>query len=192
MKQKNVNIRRLTVTAMLIALATVLSLIKVIKMPLGGSVTLLSMLPIAMISIEYGIGWGFSSAFLYSIIQFALDAGEAFSWGLSVWALIGTVVFDYLLAYTSLGISGIFRKRGVKGVCSGIFIALLLRFTCHFISGVLVFGAVCPEGWNPAVYSICYNGAYMLPEAVFTMIGASVLFKLPQINRLMAGDKLTP
>lgn len=190
MNTQKTNTKRMVLTALLISLATVLSIIKVIKMPLGGSVTLLSMLPIAMLSIEYGMKWGISSAFLYSIVQLCLDFGEVLSWGLTPIVLIGTIVFDYVLAYTALGISGAFRKKGVKGICVGIFIALLIRFISHFISGAILFASWCPEGWNVVLYSLCYNGAYMLPEMIFTMIGASVMFKLPQINKLMQGDKI--
>ena len=190
MKTQSTKTKRMVLTALLISLATVLSLIKVWKMPLGGSVTLLSMLPIAMLSIEYGVKWGLSSAFLYSIVQLCLDFGEVLSWGLTPVILIGTIIFDYVLAYTALGISGAFRSKGIKGICIGIFIALLIRFVSHFISGTILFANWCPEGWNTALYSICYNGAYMLPEVIFTMIGASVMFKLPQINRLMQGDKI--
>ncbi|MEE1282340.1 MAG: energy-coupled thiamine transporter ThiT [Acutalibacteraceae bacterium] len=190
MNTQKTNTKRMVLTALLISLATVLSIIKVIKMPLGGSVTLLSMLPIAMLSIEYGMKWGISSAFLYSLVQLCLDFGEVLSWGLTPIVLIGTIVFDYVLAYTALGISGAFRKKGVKGICIGIFIALLIRFISHFISGAILFASWCPEGWNIVLYSLCYNGAYMLPEMIFTMIGASVMFKLPQINKLMQGDKI--
>lgn len=182
--------KRMVLTALLISLAAVLSMVKVLKMPLGGSVTLLSMLPIAMLSIEYGTKWGLSSAFLYSIVQFGLDFGEVLSWGLTPAVLIGTIVFDYVIAYTALGVSGAFRDKGIKGICSGIFVALLIRFVSHFISGTILFASWCPDGWNVVLYSICYNGAYMLPEMVVTMIGASVMFKMPQINRLMAGDKI--
>ena len=190
MKTQSTRTKRMVLTALLISLATVLSLIKVWKMPLGGSVTLLSMLPIAMMSIEYGIKWGLSSAFLYSIVQLCLDFGEVLSWGLTPAILIGTIIFDYVIAYTALGISGVFRSKGIKGICCGIFIALLIRFISHFISGTILFANWCPEGWNTALYSICYNGAYMLPEVIVTMIGASVMFKLPQINKLMQGDKI--
>lgn len=190
MNTQNRNTKRMVLTALLISLAAVLSMVKVIKMPLGGSVTLLSMLPIAMLSIEYGVKWGLSSAFLYSLVQFGLDFGEVLSWGLTPAVLIGTILFDYVLAYTALGISGVFREKGIKGICIGIFIALLIRFVSHFISGSILFASWCPEGWNVVLYSICYNGAYMLPEMVVTMIGASAMFKLPQINRLMSGDKI--
>lgn len=184
------NTQRMVVTAVMLALAAVLSLIKIWKMPLGGSVTLLSMLPVAMLSIEYGPKWGFASAFLYSLIQIALDFGEIMSWGLTVWVLIGSFVFDYILAYTAIGFSGLFRKKGVVGICTGIGLALGIRFISHIISGTILFASWCPEGWNTFLYSICYNGAYMLPEIIFTMVASSILFKLPQINKMMAGDTL--
>lgn len=180
-------IRKIVVTSMLISLALILSLITVFKLPLGGSITLLSMLPIAMVSIEYGVKWGLSTAFLYSLLQLIIDLSKVFSWGLSPFILISSVFLDYIFAYTSIGLSGVFRKYGSKGTCMGIFLALFIRFLCHFLSGIFIFSLWCPDNWNVYFYSICYNGAYMLPEAIFTMIGAVSLFRLPQINKLMFG-----
>lgn len=176
-------------TAVMLALATALSLVKIFQMPLGGSVTLLSMLPIAMLAIEYGTGWGLVSAMLYSLIQLTLDLGSVMSWGLTPGVLVGCIVFDYVLAFTSIGLSGLFRTKGYKGICLGIFVALFVRLISHIISGTIFFASWCPEGWNVFLYSVCYNGAYMLPEMIFTMIASVLLFRLPQINKLMAGDK---
>lgn len=174
-------------TAMLIALGTALSLIKVWQMPLGGSITLLSMLPIAIISIEYGVGWGLAGAFIYSLVQMFLDLGAVLSWGLSPVAIVGTILLDYVLAYTSIGLSGLFRRKGIAGICAGVFIALFLRFVFHLISGTVIFGIWMPEGWaNPFIYSVCYNGLYMLPELVLTMAGSVVLFKAPSFNKLLS------
>lgn len=114
---------------------------------------------------------------------------EVFSWGLSPLALIGTIAIDYILAYSAIGLSGIFRKKGVAGVCTGIAIALILRFIFHVISGTIIFASWMPEEWNnPLLYSICYNGLYMLPEIVFTMIGTVILFKIPQFNKLVSSN----
>ncbi len=171
------NTQRLVMTAMMVALATALSFVPIWKMPLGGSVTLLSMLPIVIVSIRYGLAWGMLSGFTYSFIQLGMGLAEVLAWGLSPMALVGTIVFDYVLAYSVLGLSGLFRHRGNFGICAGIFIALLLRFVCHLISGVFIFASFCPEGWNVVWYSVCYNGAYMLPEIILTMIGAVLLFQ---------------
>ena len=93
MKQKD-RLKKLTRCAILIALATVLSLVKIYKLPLGGSITLLSMLPICMISFMYGVKWGIGGAFVYSVIQLALDLAEVLTWGLSPISLAGPVIFD--------------------------------------------------------------------------------------------------
>lgn len=183
------NIKRLVLTAVLIALGTALSLIRIWQMPLGGSITLLSMLPIALISIEYGVVWGLGGALIYSVIQMLIDIAAVLSWGLSPIAIVGTIAIDYILAYTSIGLSGLFRKKGVGGICAGVFIALFMRFVFHLISGTVIFDIWMPEGWsNPFIYSVCYNGLYMLPEMVLTMIGSVLLFKAPSFNRLMASN----
>lgn len=183
------NIKRMVLTAVLIGLGTALSLIKIWQMPLGGSITLLSMLPIALISIEYGVGWGLTGAFIYSIIQMLLDIAAVFSWGLSPAAIAGTIVLDYILAYTSIGLAGLFRKKGIPGICGGVFLALFLRFVFHVISGTVIFDIWMPEGWNNAfIYSICYNGLYMLPETILTMIGSVILFKTPSFNKLVMSN----
>lgn len=185
----NINIKRLVLTAVLIGLATALSLIKIWQMPLGGSITLLSMLPIALISIEYGVKWGMTGAFVYSLIQMFLDLAAVLSWGLSPAAIVGTILLDYILAYTSIGLAGVFRKKGIPGICGGVFLALFLRFVFHLISGTIIFDIWMPEGWaNPFIYSVCYNGLYMLPEMVLTMAGAVILFKTPSFTRLVSGN----
>lgn len=180
------NVKRLVLTAVLIGLGTALSLVKILQMPLGGSVTLLSMLPIALISIEYGVGWGLTGAFIYSLIQMALDLAAVLSWGLSPVAIVGTIALDYILAYTSIGLAGMFRKKGIVGIGAGVFLALFLRFVFHLISGTIIFDIWMPEGWaNPFIYSVCYNGLYMLPELILTMAGSIILFKTPSFNKLV-------
>ena len=192
--QKNKSVYSLTFSAVMVALATVLSLIKVVKMPLGGSVTLLSMLPIVMISPTLGLGWGLGSAFVYALIQLFLGItlDGLFAWGLTPIMLVGTICLDYLLAFTVLGLSGLFAKKGYAGICGGTVLAIFLRFVCHFISGVVIFteldqfelfGNVFVN--RPVLYSLAYNGLYMLPELVVTSFVAFLLFKLPQIRRIM-------
>lgn len=176
---KQITTQQLVTSAVMIALAAILSLIKVWTMPLGGSVTLLSMLPIVLISIRYGVKWGFVTSFLYAIIQIFMDLGSLMSWGMTPATWIGCLVFDYLVAYGILGIAGLFREKGIKGICTGITLALVFRFVSHFISGSIFFDIWCPEGWNVYWYSICYNGAYMLPELIFTLIASVLLFRLP-------------
>lgn len=187
---KSTNVKRLVLTAVLIGLATALSLVKVYQLPLGGSITLLSMLPIALISIEYGVSWGMVGAFVYSLIQFGFGIGEGvFAWGLSPLALVGCIALDYILAYSSLGVAGIFRKKGTGGIIAGVAVAVVLRFVFHLLSGALIFDIWMPDEWsNPWLYSAAYNGSYMLPELIFTIIGAVALFKAPQFAKLVESN----
>lgn len=183
-EKKKVNVKKLTMSAVLIALSAALSMVKVFEMPLGGSVTLLSMLPVCMLSIMYGCKWGLFCSFVYSLTQLVMGIGSVLSWGLTPQALVGSIVFDYLAAFTVLGLAGMFRRHGVPGYIGGISLALLLRAVSHVISGVIFFASWAPEGWNPFVYSIAYNGAYMVPETVFTFAGAIFLLKEPHTAKL--------
>lgn len=180
--------------AVMVALATVLSYIRVFKLPWGGSITLLSMLPIALFSIRRGLKPGFMASFAFALLQFAQGIGDGlFGWGLTAGMLIACIVLDYLGAFTVLGIAGIFRKNGIAGWIAGIAIAVGLRFVCHFLSGVVIWGSF-GQLWdtfyteNTWLYSFVYNACYMLPELIFTIIGAVVLLKAPHTKRLLIED----
>lgn len=195
-KMKKNNTYKLAVCAVMIALGTVLSLIKIFKMPFGGSVTLLSMFPCAMVSIAFGLKWGLAAAFVESVIQLAFGIMDGlFAWGLTPACLIGVIMLDYILAFTVIGLSGMMRKHGYVGICLGTGIAVALRFVCHLISGAVIFAnfenfVAFGSEWvgRPWLYSICYNGAYMLPEMIITMAAALILFRLPQIKRLLGEE----
>ena len=175
---KTSKIRILTECAILIALSTVLSMIKVMTMPLGGSITLLSMLPVCYVSIRHGLKWGLFSSFIYACIQLFLDLGAAMSWGLTAGRWAGMIAFDYIIAFTVLGLAGVFAKKGFAGIMTGTTLAVFLRFVCHVISGAFVFDIWMPEGWaSPIVYSLAYNGAFMLPELIITVAGAAICYK---------------
>lgn len=179
-------IEKLTVSAVMIALATVLSMITVWKMPYGGSITLLSMVPIVLVSVRYGIGWGLCSGFLYSVIQFAQD-GFALNWGLSGTVWIVCMLFDYLFPFTLIGLAGIFRSKGRIGVIVGTAMVLVLRFASHFTTGFTIWASNAADyGFtSPALYSLFYNGQYMLPELIFTTVAVAIICFIPQGKRLM-------
>ena len=173
-KKQNATVTRLVEGAMMLALAIVLSLVTPFKrlLPFGGSITLVSMLPICLFGI---IGEGL------------------FGWGLTPVMLAACIVIDYILAFTVLGLAGIFRKNGIGGWIGGVAVALCARFVSHFISGVVVFastGKIWDElsfvAENKYIYSAVYNGAYMLPELILTVIVAVILFEIPQIRKLIA------
>lgn len=180
------NIRKITVAAILIALGAVLSLIKIWTNPWGGSVTLLSMVPIVLISVMFGVRWGLFSSFVYSLVQIVLDLAGMMAWGMDARMWIGAIVFDYIIAYTSIGMAGLFRKKGIIGICVGTVVALCVRFVSHFISGYIFFDIWMPETFShPAVYSVIYNGTYMLPELISTVIAIIILYKTNAINRII-------
>ena len=177
------NVKRMCVTSVLLALATVLSLIKPFPMPFGGSVTLLSMLPVIILPLMFGTRWGLVSAFIYSLIQLGLDLGAVLSWGLTPYALIGTIALDYILAFSFLGLAGMFKNKGIIGIASGVITVLIFRFLMHFISGVVIFDTFTnADAW---IYSLTYNASYMVPEFITTTLAAVLVFKVPQIKRLI-------
>lgn len=193
MEMKNKPVYKLALSAIFVALATGLSFIKIWEMPLGGSITLLSMLPIAMISIMLGLKWGIGSAFVYSLIQLMFGISEVLSWGLTPVMLVGTMLLDYILPFTVLGVAGAFVKKGYAGICAGVVLALGLRFLSHFLSGVIIFkkleqfelfGTLFAN--RPYLYSFCYNGFYMIPEIIITTIAAVLLFRMSSVKKLMA------
>ena len=142
--------KKLVTTAMLLAFALILSLIQVIKLPFGGSVTAVSMLPVVLISYMYGVRWGLFSAFIYSVLQLFAGFGTVSAFflpGDSQMVFANAVlicIIDYILAYTALGLGGVFKGKmtsKTKELCLGIVVSLLLRYVMHIISGALFFGA---------------------------------------------------
>ncbi len=178
----------------MVAMATVLSFIRVFKMPWGGSITLLSMLPIVIYSIKNGLKNGMLCSFVFSLVQFGQGVIDGiFGWGLTPVALVACILLDYILAYSVIGLAGMFRTKGLAGWIGGTVLPLCLRFVMHFISGVVIWGSY-GELWNgfstdnSVLYSLLYNGAYMLPEIIFTVIGAVILLKAPQTKKVLLKD----
>ena len=185
-------VQKLAVSAVMLALAFILSYITVWKMPFGGTVTAFSMLPICFVSIKYGLKWGLGTAFCYSSLQLFQAIGEIVGWGLTPVMLAATIVLDYLLAFTVIGLAGLFRKKGPAGMIAGAAAACVLRFLVHFVSGVVLwanfdkfvaFGVEWVD--KPVLYSLCYNGAFMLPETALTVFGVVILSVIPQVKKLI-------
>lgn len=178
--KKNTTVRKLVESALMIAVATVLSMIK-IDLPFGGGVTIVSMLPLILISHRHGWKWGVLTAFVYSVAQLLLGLdnvayAENFIMG------VGIVMLDYIVAYTVIGLSGIFGKsRGAVAI--GIAFTFTLRFLCHLVTGAWIWGVWMPDQFmgmpmtNPWIYSALYNGWYMLLELVCTEIVAMLIYQ---------------
>ena len=190
--KKKTNLLKLTECAIMLALATVLSFIKIIQMPMGGSVTLCSMLPIILISIKYSNTTGIVMGLMYSLIQLVSDlpGGNVFYMGMSAGVVIVVALFDYIVPFTMLGFAGMFRKIKTSkipmlGAYIGTVTVVLIRFICHFITGFTVWGQWAPEGMSKYWYSLAYNGTYLLPELGITLIVAVLLLQVPQMRNLL-------
>lgn len=171
--------------AVIIALAYVLDLLCMwlnqvtgvsALLPFGGTVTV-GMLPIVYYSYRHGTLWGLGVGFVYSLLQMLLGfyVPPANTW----WAVVICVMLDYVIAYTVVGLADLFAKpfgrHRIIGYCAGGVIVCVLRFLCSFLSGVILWGSYAPEGMNVWLYSLIYNGSYMLPCAVLTGALAAVL-----------------
>lgn len=139
----------MTECAVMIAVATILSIIKVYEMPWGGSVTAASMLPLVIIGYRHGIKWGVISSVIYSLIQMLLGGGtisaaflpgdDQMKWYLAVIM----VLLDYFFAFSLVGLSGLFRnkEKPSKSLALGAFVGTSARFVMHFLSGWVLWGA---------------------------------------------------
>lgn len=185
-KKGNGRVRRLTETGILLAVSVCLSFIKIIHMPLGGSVTLLSMLPLCVVCRRYGVRWGGFSCLCYGVIQmiFGICFDGLLAWGLSLPALVGCVLLDYIVAFTVLCLSGLFPDSAggcIGAVCLGCF----CRLVSHTLSGAVIFRNLAPFELlsrvfesSPWLYSVLYNGLFMLPECALTVVALVILQKV--------------
>ena len=168
--------RRLAESALMIALATILAEFAVFEFPFGGSVTLFSQLPIVVLSYRYGVKWGLVTGFTMSILQMIFGAAN-FSYVSGISAYLILAFADYIVAFTALGLGGIFKKtvekQAIALACGGALVSLI-RYACHIISGVTIWKEYAGD-MNVWEYSVTYNGAYMIPELIITVIGAVII-----------------
>lgn len=155
--------KTMAVGAMCMALSSVLSLIKLWSMPMGGSITPASMLPLLLFAYCYGVGPGMVLGALYGVMQFLLDG--------MAWAALGAIpnLLDYPIAFALLGLAGVFRGSKAKMIAS-FTLGCFGRFMASFLSGFIFYGEYAPEGMNPVWYSLTYNGSYMLVECVICIV----------------------
>lgn len=174
-KKKSLTTRQLVYSAVAIALAVVCSMIKLFEMPMGGSVTLLSMLFVVLIAYWYGPYVGIMTAVAYGLVQFVTEP---------IFYTIPQMLLDYPLAFGALGLAGFFHKKKY-GLQIGYLVGVVGRFIFATISGVVFFAAYAPEGMNPLVYSMGYQASYLVPEAVVTLI----IISIPPVAKALAHVK---
>ncbi len=166
--------QRLTETAIMLALASILSLLSIINMPFGGNVSAFSMLPIAVIAFRYKTAWGIFTGFVYGLLQMLLGM-QNLTYATSPAAVVAIVLLDYLVAFAVLGFAGIFRriiKDNGTAFALGTFVGCALRYVCHVISGCTVWAGVSIPSSDGLIYSLAYNAAYMVPETLLTVVAA--------------------
>ena len=152
----------------MLALATVIKIVRLYHLPQGGSITAGSMIPILLLGIIYGPEIGFLAGFLYGIISLVT----------SPYILHPVqVLFDYPLPFIALGLVGYFHGRPILGTI----VAIFGRFICHFISGVVFFASYAPAGTSPYLYSLMVNGMFMGIEGAICIV---IMYLLP-IKRFM-------
>lgn len=185
MENRNETLKKLVLSAMMIAIGTVLSL-DMFKFggiwAFGGGVTFCSMLPLVIVSYAYGCKWGVFTAFVYSVLQ-ALLGVDNIQYATSFGMAMGILLLDYIIAYTVIGMAGAFKKvvkNQSLALVLGIFTTFFARFACHFITGWAIWDALWPNefGFVSPLYSLFYNGSYMLPEAVITSVVTVLLYKM--------------
>ena len=216
---KKSNIRRLTESGMMVALATIISFVCSLipvppfNFPFGGGITIAGMLPIVLVAYLYGTRWGLLTGFVYSLIQMLLGHSTVAGLflpveegGMQLYAALLICLIDYIIAYTALGLGGLFRKKMTAGkaLVLGCLVALGTRYLCHIVSGAIFYGAWAEwfftlEGiysWiGKAVldtfqgntlallYSVVYKGCYMIPEMIITPLVALIVVRLPIIKK---------
>ena len=193
---KRLNIYALCLCGIFIALATILSFLPIFEMPMGGSVTLASMLPILFIGLKFGFRWGLGSSVTFMLIQLlqSIIKGNVFVYCVGAGAVITCVLFDYVVPFSILGLSAFAKpKKGsnvnIPKVLIVFSILIIGRFFCHFITGMTIWGQWDDGFWGAFIYSLSYNGSYMGCELAITVVASGLLLSSKQIKKLICEGK---
>lgn len=168
--------KQLVFSGVAMALAIVTSEIKFARLPMGGSITLFSMLFIVLIGYWYGAKAGLLTGFAYGLLQFVLDP---------VFYSPIQLLVDYPLAFGALGLSGFFSGKK-HGLLLGYIAGVIGRYFFAVLSGVVFFAHYAPDGTPAMIYSLTYNATYIVPEAVVTL----VLLAIPAVAKAMQRVKV--
>ena len=186
--KSHLRVRALCEGAIMLALAFVLNMVSkplFANMPQGGSVTL-AMFPVLFYAHRWGVGRGLLVGFAYGLLDMIYDGGYAWGWQ--------SMLMDYLLAYAALGLGGFFKGKA-WGIFPGIAVGCLGRFAIHHLSGITLYRIIEPTevvGFgtfsNAHVYSLVYNGVYMVPNTLIALAIAGLLY-VP-MKKYFAGNDL--
>lgn len=177
---RNQKTRTLVECALMVALATILSFITIYQLPQGGDITAVSMMPLVLVSFRHGPKWGLITGFVYGLIQMMLGFNNVM-YCTTLGAMILCVLLDYLAAYSVMGLACVFgapiKNRDIS-VAVGSVVSGLLRYFCSFLSGILIWGGYAPDTMPVWLYSLTYNGSYMIPEIILTTVAAVLVMRV--------------
>ena len=210
MKNSTKSIRVLTESAILVAMAIVLSLFQPFSLPFGGSITIASMLPIVYLAWHRGVKAGLIGGFVFGVANLLLgyhtvsamflpgDAKQPLLYAICI------ILLDYLIAYTVIGFAGVFRNKckPTAALILGTLVGLGLRYLSHILSGYLfyeewaewfftqetlgAFGTYMLSHFHgnllSLLYSVIYNGTFMIPEMIITVLLSIPLSKIPKLT----------
>ena len=166
-------VRMLCEGALLVAAAQILSYVKFLELPNGGSLTP-AMFPVLLFAVRWGWKDGLLGGLVLGILQFMFDGGFALGWQ--------SILGDYLLAFTALGLAGVFRGRR-WGIFAGTVLGCAGRFLVHYVVGATIWAGYMPGEFlsmtmtSPWFYSLLYNGVYMLPNMALALVIGALLYR---------------
>ena len=144
----------------------------------GGSISL-EIIPLIIMGLRNGPKWGVATGFVAGALQLIMGFSNVM-YCPTLLTQIGCILFDYLIAFSVLGLAKPMTKLfGTKpaGVVCSVVVAGLLRFVCHYISGVWLWSEYAPEGQPVWLYSLTYNGTYMVVNIVMAAVVIYLLYK---------------
>ena len=177
--------RKLVEASLLIALATVLSVLKIAELPYGGSITLASMFPILLLSYRHGLRWGLGGGLVYGVLQQLLGLNNL-SYFTTWQSVLAIILLDYIVAFAVVGLGGLFRRVTQQqnlSLGAGALFVCVLRYLCHVISGATVWAGLSIPDSAAIAYSLIYNATYMIPETVVLVAVAYYLGSLLDFRR---------
>ncbi|MEE1011210.1 MAG: energy-coupled thiamine transporter ThiT [Acutalibacteraceae bacterium] len=152
----------------------------------GGGFSLFGQVPIILVSYRHGIRNGLAASTALAIFEMIMGYRN-FTYVTGIAAYLIVALADYLIAFGCLGLGGMFRDkfggRQATEFALGGAVVCIVRFICHFISGITVWKGYCPNGMAVMWYSFIYNGSYMAIELILTVIGLIAVDKIFNLRK---------
>lgn len=174
-REKRVDVKSLTISALMVAIALVLGMFQLFRMPQGGAITPLSMLPIALCSYLLGTRNGVMAGVSLGLLNLIINPYVIHPVQL---------LMDYPIAFGAMGIGGVVRNKK-NGLTKGYLLGVFGRYVCAVISGIVFFGSYAPANFNAVTWSLWYNLTYLGVEAVITVI----IISIPPVKKGFEGLK---